>query len=896
MTSSAPFVLPKARALADGVTALPGAKLYFFTAGTSNALTVYQDSAGTTPHAIPVVADSAGRFAPIYTPNGTAYKYELRDSAGTLIEQADNVPGPVDLTTVTVEFAKWKLPILSKSASYTVQSTEVGKLHLVDTTAGSVTVTLPSAVLYADKTIVFEKTASTGTISIQAASGDVIYAPTSSGTSYQMKYQGEWAVLAPAAGSWRVITSRPVTGSITADLLSSSISGSFMRAGMVTVWPVDGTLPSGYLDADGSAISRTTYAELFAIYGTKYGAGDGSTTFNVPDYRGEFLRGWANGSSNDPDRASRTNRGDGTTGDVVGTKQASELKTHTHTATASTTVTVTPSAASNFLADGGSTQAGSGTAIDLPLPVTANTSAATTVTVNNYSGTTETRPRNVAVRWVIFAGQSIAAGASSAISTLLHGTGAPTDILGANGDFYIDLASGKMWGPKASGTWSGTSFRLAITQGRPWKWSTSTTDADPGAGYLRVNSGTMASVTQMFVSETDADGNPAATLLAGWLGLGSSTTRGIMTIEKVMAAGTYASFTVSGSLTDAGTYDKITLSHIGSAGTFAADDPVTVGFVPAGSAGATGATGPNVGLDYAWSTSTSGDPGSGKLLVNNATPASATQINISETNRRGGSQATFIASWDDSTTTSARGTVRIMDVADPGANYLEYLITGAMTDAGAYDTFPVSYQGGAGTIANNTIVSVMFTRTGDKGADGAGTGDVSGPASSVDSEIALFSSTTGKVIKRASTTGMIKAASGVIAAATAGTDFVKPDTATAYTAHQGVTLATLTDGASISWTVSSGQKAKVTLGGNRTMNAVTGAVEGYTYLLWVIQDATGSRTLSWTTSGAGSFDFGALGAPTLTTTASKADLLTFEAISIGGTLKLRYAGIQKGFA
>ena len=45
------------------------------------------------------------------------------------------------------------------------------------------------------------------------------------------------------------------------------------------------TAPSGYMFADGSAISRTQYAELFAIIGTTYGAGDGSTTFNLPDKR-----------------------------------------------------------------------------------------------------------------------------------------------------------------------------------------------------------------------------------------------------------------------------------------------------------------------------------------------------------------------------------------------------------------------------------------------------------------------------------------------------------------------------------------------------------------------------------------------------------------------------------
>ena len=58
--------------------------------------------------------------------------------------------------------------------------------------------------------------------------------------------------------------------------------------------------------------------------------------------------------------------------------------------------------------------------------------------------------------------------------------------------------------------------------------------------------------------------------------------------------------------------------------------------------------------------------------------------------------------------------------------------------------------------------------------NGAAIGDVTGPASSVDSEIALFSSTTGKVLKRATTTGLLKAASGVIAAASAGVDYLTP--------------------------------------------------------------------------------------------------------------------------
>lgn len=65
-----------------------------------------------------------------------------------------------------------------------------------------------------------------------------------------------------------------------------------------------------------------------------------------------------------------------------------------------------------------------------------------------------------------------------------------------------------------------------------------------------------------------------------------------------------------------------------------------------------------------------------------------------------------------------------------------------------------------------------------------GAGDVTGQASSVDNEIALFSGTGGKTIKRATTTGVLKASSGVMAAATAGTDYVEPGTATTFTAAQ----------------------------------------------------------------------------------------------------------------
>lgn len=99
--------------------------------------------------------------------------------------------------------------------------------------------------------------------------------------------------------------------------------------GAMMGWPTD-TPPDGWMERDGTAISRDSYADLFAVIGTMYGPGDGSTTFNLPDDRGLFSRYWDHGAGVDPDASSRTDRGDGTTGDQVGTKQADEHRSHAH--------------------------------------------------------------------------------------------------------------------------------------------------------------------------------------------------------------------------------------------------------------------------------------------------------------------------------------------------------------------------------------------------------------------------------------------------------------------------------------------------------------------------------------------------------------------------------------
>lgn len=98
-----------------------------------------------------------------------------------------------------------------------------------------------------------------------------------------------------------------------------------------TVKPFAGsTAPNGYLLCYGQAVSRTTYADLFALLSTTYGTGDGSTTFNVPDLRGRSAFGKDDMGGSAASRV--TNGGSGITGTTLGASGGDELmQAHTHT-------------------------------------------------------------------------------------------------------------------------------------------------------------------------------------------------------------------------------------------------------------------------------------------------------------------------------------------------------------------------------------------------------------------------------------------------------------------------------------------------------------------------------------------------------------------------------------
>lgn len=233
-----------------------------------------------------------------------------------------------------------------------------------------------------------------------------------------------------------------------------------------------------------------------------------------------------------------------------------------------------------------------------------------------------------------------------------------------------------------------------------------------------------------------------------------------------------------------------------------------------GATGPTGVTGVRGGAAYTFSTTvTDADPGAGFLRYNNATIGSVTQIFIDDVNAGSTNLTSWFATWDDSTDGS-KGYV-IVEPRDSTAGWQNiFLVNGAVTAATGYYKIPVSFVSGS-LQADNTLVTVSFSRTGNVGVTGptgvtgatgptgptgltgtgttgatgvtgatgptgpagagvtgatgatgpAGAGDVVGPASATDNAVTRYDGTTGELIQDS---GAILADDGLLTLASGG--------------------------------------------------------------------------------------------------------------------------------
>ena len=210
-----------------------------------------------------------------------------------------------------------------------------------------------------------------------------------------------------------------LSGNVDLTLPPSIVSGGFMQtdgSGNLSFQIVAGvpsgavfciavaSVPSGYLECNGQSVSRTTFAALFAVIGTQYGSASGST-FNVPDLRGEFIRGFDNGRGVDSGRS-------------IASPQSDQNDSHNHsvsitTNTASLTGTVTRIAetfASSGQTTGVFTKTSSINSSNTPSRVDSSGAAGFSMDAShNHSvsgntanqGGNESRPRNIAMMYII---------------------------------------------------------------------------------------------------------------------------------------------------------------------------------------------------------------------------------------------------------------------------------------------------------------------------------------------------------------------------------------------------------------------------------------------------------------------------------------------------------------
>ena len=384
---------------------------------------------------------------------------------------------------------------------------------------------------------------------------------------------------------------------------------------------------------------------------------------------------------------------------------------------------------------------------------TAAAASATTATTQANTATTQagtaTTQANTSTTQATNSANSATASASSATASASSATAAASSATSSAAAQAL-----------AEGATGASAFKFTFDN--------STTMGDPGTGDVRFNHGTIASVTSMTFDATSADtGNPdVSDFIASWDDGTNTTHEGYITIRKSGTPATYAVFSLTGAVTDNTGWLQTPVTHVGSNGTISNADTLFVSFTRSGNLGATGATGSQgpqgatgaqgatgpqgatgsqgatgaqgatgpqgstgatgprgteAGLDMTFeSTTTDTDQGAGKVWFNHGTLASATILYMDDVDANSANINSLVDSWDDSTTTALRGTIKVTQKAS-GAIFAIYNVTGAVVSASTYSKIPVTYVTGAGSFTDADASTVWFSRTGNTGSPGSST-------------------------------------------------------------------------------------------------------------------------------------------------------------------------------
>jgi len=365
-------------------------------------------------------------------------------------------------------------------------------------------------------------------------------------------------------------------------------------------------------------------------------------------------------------------------------------------------------------------------------------------------------------------------------------------------------------------------------------YSTTTTDADPGSGFIRFNNTTLSSASIAYVDDNEINGTDVSAWVQSFDDVaGNATNRGRIRMSKANTLDTWAVFKVSGANTNASGYTKLALTYIDTAGTFANNDKVFLSFVASGEDGAI------PGYLYKFATSTTdGDPGAGILRFNHATYANVTEIYIDDADFNGGATQADTATWGSSTST-IKGFLHIVDIND-STTYARFKITAAVDDETGYNKITVVHLASNNTFSADDLLSVHFTRTGLKGDTGS-TGSQGIQGASGD----ITGVTAGTNLSGGGTSGTVTlnladatvSAKGAASFATA--DFTVSSGAVSL---QGVVVKTSDQ--------NTFTKAQLASTYTAALSATSGVLDYDTYQNFIITLASGSNTLAAATTEA----------------------------------------------
>ncbi len=333
-------------------------------------------------------------------------------------------------------------------------------------------------------------------------------------------------------------------------------------------------------------------------------------------------------------------------------------------------------------------------------------------------------------------------GFSSDGNTLEATTGRVNTVTVSN----VATSSGSPGSATASFTTSSGALALGIPVGQTghagvsMQYSTTTTDSDPGAGFIRGNNTSLNSCTILYVDDSDG-----TTDISAWVQSwdnSSSGSKGFITLAgNPNSSSPLVIFKVNGTVTDASGYTKVPVAYVAGSTSITNSAEISVQFSPAGD-------GDVAGLDYTFSTTTTdSDPGTGVLRLNHGTIGSATAIYIDDSDANSADVSAYLLTWDDSTNSADRGQIYITKKSAP-ANFAIFKVSGASTDASGYVKLAVTHVSSSGSFSDTDPIAVEFNRTGNAGADGT----MSGPGSSTDNAVARFNGTSGETVQNSGVT------------------------------------------------------------------------------------------------------------------------------------------------